>query len=165
MKNCKEISTFHYKIYNILGTAYRNIKNYDRATSYYLSATKSDNKSILDIKLLVIFTIAFFNIGNMCLEIGDFINGLNFIESIIESSEISEHILIKGINNFFTNKTIKEAISDYCINKKRNCIVKLKEIYKNEENNIVVNFFIANSYFIINKIDKAKCFYNKILMY
>ena len=101
----------------------------------------------------------------MCLEIGDFINGLNFIESIIESSEISEHILIKGINNFFTNKTIKEAISDYCINKKRNCIVKLKEIYKNEENNIVVNFFIANSYFIINKIDKAKCFYNKILMY
>ena len=105
-----------------------------------------------------------FNLGNMYLEIGDFVNGLNFIEKILTNSEIYQHLLIKGIDFFFTNKNIKEAIYEYSNRKMKNCIVKLKEIYKNEENNIIVNFFMGNSYLGIKKIEKAKCFYNKIIM-
>jgi hypothetical protein len=98
------------------------------------------------------------------LEVGDYMNGIYFIEQVIGVYEISEHILNKGINFFFSHKLIKEAILEYSQNRKNNCIIKLKEIYKDEENNIVVNFFIANSYFFMKKREKARCFYNKIMM-
>lgn len=113
----------------------------------------------------MISNIALFNIGNLYLEIGEFINGMYFIEQVIEAYEISDHVLNKGINFFYSHPQIKEAITEYSLNRKNNCIIKLKEIYKGEENNIVVNFFIANSYFFIKKYEKAKCFYHKIIMY
>ena len=112
----------------------------------------------------MICTISLFNVGNMYLEIGDFQNGINFVEKVVNEEEISEHIIIKGLNSFFSHKGIKDAIGEYSSNKIKNCIIKLKEIYKSEENNIVVNFLLGNSYFLIKKIEKAKCFYDKVLM-
>jgi tetratricopeptide (TPR) repeat protein len=130
------------------------MKNYDKATQYYLLASKSDKFCY----------IAFFNIGCMHVEIGDFYNGICFIEKARDSNDLLEHITKKGLHNFFNKKEIKYAVAEYCQNKKKNCLLKLKEIYNSEENNIIVNFLIANSYFQTGKFEKSRCFYEKILL-
>lgn len=167
-----EMKILQAKIYNNLANAYRKINDFDNSLKFYLMSLNSEN----------IFThqICCFNLGTMLISKGDFLSGINYLEKAIkheihsirnknylskdyfQSLDLDKYINSKGLNYFFSNPEIKEAISLYSKGKYNNSILKLKLIYKEHGDNPIVNFFLGYNYLALLKYEKSSCFFNKL---
>jgi len=102
----------------------------------------------------------------MLLEKGDILNGVTYIHKayLKTSIEIKDNLIAKGFNYFFDHEYVIESIFEFYRESYTGAIIKLKTIYREYDKNPIINFFIAIYYLTCHKIEKAKCFLQKLLL-
>jgi tetratricopeptide (TPR) repeat protein len=145
------------KLYNNLGNAYRKIRDFDNSFKYYNMCLMLNN--------LFTYYIACFNVGSMLIDKGDLLPAMSYIEKAHASGNklILEYLDTKGLTFLVENQSLRESIVDFHRKKFNSSIVKLKSIYKANDLNPVVNFFLAYNYISQKKFEKANCFFDKLM--
>jgi tetratricopeptide (TPR) repeat protein len=159
VKNCDDVESIFLKskLYNNLGNAYRKIKDYDNSFKYYNMCMQQNN--------LFTYYIACFNVGSMLIDKGDLLPAMTYIEKAYNSGNrlILDFLESKGLTYLVENQSLKDSIIDFHKKKFNSAIVKLKSIYKSNDLNPVVNFFLAYNYISQKKFEKANCFFDKLM--
>ena len=136
------------KALNNAGNAYRKLGNTSEAIKCYKAAIDKVPKRK--------FPIALINLATTCFYTGDIIATLDFFEEALQTgSNIHKIMVKKGYHLLFKNPKTKLAIELLHKHEINKALVLFYEILKNDQNNPVICYYLANALVKVNKHAEA----------
>lgn len=144
------------KAHNNLGNAYRKIGRSKEAIQHYNLAIDHTPKRK--------FPIAHVNLATTYFYSGDTISALRHFEEALQvGSNIHKVMVTKGYHLLFKNSKTKGAIECILRQNFSEALSILLEIQKNDQDNLVINYYLGLTYSKLEDPKSANFFYKRVL--